>query len=90
MVRSILYDKKAVGDVARQFDVRPRTAARWLKRVAEGESLEDAPRSGRPRTVRTPEALQLTYDVVRKKKPSTNAQAIVHIEAASDGKIQFL
>ena len=89
MVREILYDKKRVDEVARAHDVDVRTIKKWVKRVLEGVSLEDAPRSGRPRTVRTPEALQLTYDVIKKEKPCTNAQAIVHIAAASNGEVSF-
>ena len=65
LVRSILYDNKSITD---QFDVRPRTVRRWLKRVAEGESLEDRPHTGRPRTVRTPEALKLTYSRLLRTK----------------------
>ena len=90
IVREVLYDHKAIKEVARKFDVHPKTVRRWVKRVAAGQSLEDGPRSGRPRTARTPEALKLTYDVVKKEKPCTNAQAIVKIQAASQGQVTVI
>lgn len=86
MVRRVMNGEKP-SEFAPSLGVDVTTVYRWVRRYKAGLSLDDKPKSGRPRSVLTKINLQLIYDTVKATKPPTNACAILNIAEASKHEV---
>jgi len=86
IVRRVIGGEKQRA-LARDLGVSRQTIGEWIKRYKAGETLEDRPRTGRPRKSLKPTVLTMIKKIVAEKKPETNAQVIVHLSAATKGRV---
>ena len=76
-----------VREIARTLKIAPSTVSDIIKRFEDSESVDDMPRSGRPRTSRTPKLIKVVRERIR-RNPRRSMRKMARELQISEGSVR--